>query len=277
MNVSNSTFVDAKKNTIVVALSKLRNLSSLNVSGTEFNRTSLEMIMDDLPMLENLDISNTKVRDISSLLKAKSRLKSLSIAELKLAPCGGSPSEHIEILAQLENLRHLDISDKIDNQNDLFETTIPNAKLRLSDFLEHCNCVKGLPKLVSLDISGNLYYFRSTYFKKLYIYQLFCNLGTNFYSYSGRELASVDFLLRFLAQHPKLSFLGLMMNDLSAHPVFTNNENLTVTGKANEKQVLEALRRYHYRPKYIEKALYHLFQLTNVRIDLIISNLVYRS
>ena len=159
MNVSNSTFVDAKKNTIVVALSKLRNLSSLNVSGTEFNRTSLEMIMDDLPMLENLDISNTKVRDISSLLKAKSRLKSLSIAELKLAPCGGSPSEHIEILAQLENLRHLDISDKIDNQNDLFETTIPNAKLRLSDFLEHCNCVKGLPKLVSLDISGNLYLF----------------------------------------------------------------------------------------------------------------------
>ena len=68
-----------------------------------------------------------------------------------------------------------------------------------------------------------------------------------------------------------------MMNDLSAHPVFTNNENLTVTGKANEKQVLEALRRYHYRPKYIEKALYHLFQLTNVRILLIISILVYRS
>lgn len=110
---------------------------------------------------------------------------------------------------------------------------------------------------------------------------LFVNLQTIFnldsFLFSGRELASVDFLLRFLAQHPKLSFLGLMMNDLSAHPVFMNNENLTVTGKANEKQVLEALRRYHYRPKYIEKALYHLFQLTNVRIDLIISNLVYRS
>ena len=71
LNVSNSTFVDAKKNTIVVSLSKLRNLSSLNVSGTEFNRTSLEMIMEDLPMLENLDVSNTKVRDISSLLKVE--------------------------------------------------------------------------------------------------------------------------------------------------------------------------------------------------------------
>ena len=158
LNVSNSTFVDAKKNTIVVALSKLRNLTSLNVSGTEFNRTSLEMIMDDLPMLEKLDVSNTKVRDISSLLKAKDRLKSLSIAELKLVPQGGTPSDHIEILAQLEELRHLDISDKIDNQNDLFETTIPNAKLNLSDFLEHCNCLKALPKLVSLDISGNVFF-----------------------------------------------------------------------------------------------------------------------
>ena len=158
LNVSNSTFVDAKKNTIVVALSKLRHLTSLNVSGTEFNRTSLEMIMDDLPMLEKLDVSNTKVRDISSLLKAKDRLKSLSIAELKLVPRGGTPSDHIEILAQLEELRHLDISDKIDNQNDLFETTIPNAKLNLSDFLEHCNCLKALPKLVSLDISGNVFF-----------------------------------------------------------------------------------------------------------------------
>ena len=90
----------------------------------------------------------------STSLKAKDRLKSLSIAELKLVPRGGNPSEHIEILAQLENLRHLDISDKIDNQNDLFETTIPNAKLNLSDFLEHCNCMRALPQLVSLDISG---------------------------------------------------------------------------------------------------------------------------
>ena len=43
----------------------------------------------------------------SLLSKAKDRLRSLSIAELKLVPRGGNPSEHIEILAQLENLRHL--------------------------------------------------------------------------------------------------------------------------------------------------------------------------
>ena len=93
----------------------------------------------------------------SLLSKAKDRLRSLSIAELKLVPRGGNPSEHIEILAQLENLRHLDISDKIDNQNDLFETTIPNAKLNLSDFLEHCNCTRALPQLVSFDISGKIF------------------------------------------------------------------------------------------------------------------------
>ena len=45
----------------MVALSKLQSLTSLNVSWTEFNRSSLEMIVEDLPLLENLDISVTKV------------------------------------------------------------------------------------------------------------------------------------------------------------------------------------------------------------------------
>ena len=67
------------------------------------------MIMDDLPMLEKLDVSNTKVRDISSLLKAKDRLKSLSIAELKLVPRGGTPSDHIEILSAGRSCGNLEI------------------------------------------------------------------------------------------------------------------------------------------------------------------------
>ena len=46
LNVFNSTFVDGQKHTIVVALTQLRNLASLNVSGTEFNKSSLEMIME---------------------------------------------------------------------------------------------------------------------------------------------------------------------------------------------------------------------------------------
>ena len=67
LNVSNSTFVDANKHANVVGISKLKNLTSLNVSGTEFNKNNLDMIMDDLPYLEHLDISNTKVKDISGV------------------------------------------------------------------------------------------------------------------------------------------------------------------------------------------------------------------
>lgn len=236
LNVSNSTFVNAQKHTIVVALLKLPNLTSLNVSGTEFNKTSLDMVMEDLHKLEHLDISNTKVRDISALLKAKNRLKSLSVAQLKL---NGLPSlnSQVEILAQMEQLRHLDISDNKDNRNELFAFEADD-KFKVSDFLEQC--CRGLPYLVSLDLSG-------------------------------REISSIDLLIRFISHHPQLSFIGLMQNDLCLHPYFTNpaaaenHQNLVITGRANEQQVLEALRRYHHRPTFIQKALYHLFSLTQVR------------
>ena len=58
-NVANSTFVDSYKFCVVVALAKLRNLQALNVSRTEFNRTSLELVVD-LPKLESLNISCTQ-------------------------------------------------------------------------------------------------------------------------------------------------------------------------------------------------------------------------
>lgn len=65
LDVTGSTFVDANKYTIVVSLSKLKLLRTLNVSGTEFNRAALEMIVTDLPHLENLDLSCTKVSIIA--------------------------------------------------------------------------------------------------------------------------------------------------------------------------------------------------------------------
>ena len=46
------------------------------------------------------------------------------------------------------------------------------------------------------------------------------------------------------------------------HPLFSQTETLTVTGRANEKQILASLKRYIHRPAYIQKALYHLFNLT---------------
>ena len=61
LNVSNSTFMDSNKFCVVVALAKLRNLQVLNVSNTEFSKNSLELVVEDLPLLDTLDISQTKV------------------------------------------------------------------------------------------------------------------------------------------------------------------------------------------------------------------------
>ena len=84
LNVSNSTFMDSNKYCVVVALAKLRNLQVLNVSNTEFSKASLDLVVEDLPLLETLDISQTKVNDITPLRKCKDRLKSLSLYGCKL-------------------------------------------------------------------------------------------------------------------------------------------------------------------------------------------------
>jgi hypothetical protein len=147
LNVSNSTFVDQNKYTIVMALSKLHNLTSLNVSGSEFNKTSLEMVIEDLPFLDTLDISNTKVTEITALKKAKNRLKYLAMYGLKL-PGNNTASElTINVLIELDQLRHLDVSD--DNDPHPFEEIA--GRIRVSDFLVHNTA---LPHLNSLDISG---------------------------------------------------------------------------------------------------------------------------
>lgn len=52
---------------VVISLSKLRNLRVLNVSFTEFDTHSLEIVANDLPHLSILDISQTRVADISAL------------------------------------------------------------------------------------------------------------------------------------------------------------------------------------------------------------------
>lgn len=51
--------------------------------------------------------------------------------------------------------------------------------------------------------------------------------------------------------------------------ILTKNliSNLQVTGEANEKQILEALRRYVLRAVYVQKSLYTLFRLTQVMLE----------
>jgi len=230
LNVANSTFVDANKYCVVVALSKLKHLQTLNVSNTEFNKTSLELVVEDLGLLENLDISLTKVNDITPLRKCKERLKSLNLYGLKLP--GSSSDTVVSVLAELKELVHLDISDE--KEEHPLEILAPGTKFRIRPLLQRFD---SLPKLISFDISG-------------------------------KEEILIHELSEFLSHHSYLLFLGLVLTDACKDDVFTEatheqfRPNLVVSGFASEGQILEALKRYVTRPQYVQKTLYHLFRMT---------------
>ena len=144
LNVSNNTFLNNAKFCVVVALSKLRSLHSLNVSYTEFNKHGLEIIAEDLPCLASLDISSTPISDISPLRKCKDRLKSLSMYRLLLP----SSEEAVSVLSELPHLRHLDISGDALGQSFI---SVHPAQFQISAFLERKSAN---PNLRALDISG---------------------------------------------------------------------------------------------------------------------------
>ena len=145
LNVSFSTFLSTERVRVVIALSKLRNLRCLDVSFTEFNSQALEIVAEDLPLLESLNISVTMVTDITPLKKCKDRLKFLDMYNLKIFPS----SKYLSILSELINLKHLDISDERD---ELHGPEIDSAiSIAFSDFFSNPSC---LPELTSLDISG---------------------------------------------------------------------------------------------------------------------------
>ncbi|WAR24138.1 ZYG11-like protein [Mya arenaria] len=147
LNVSNSTFLNSTKFCVVVSLSKLRNLVSLNVSRTEFNKHGLEIIAEDLPKLENLDISVTPIDDISALRKCKERLKFLSMYSLRAA----QTSDMVPVLSELTKLVHLDVSDDSFQTVHSILSTTPPQKFKVANLLSKTSC---LPRLSSLDISG---------------------------------------------------------------------------------------------------------------------------
>lgn len=84
LDVSCCTFVDSSKMAVMISLSCLRSLRSLNVSYTEFNNHGLEIVVEDLRHLECLDISETRVSEISPLRKCRNRLKALVMHNLRV-------------------------------------------------------------------------------------------------------------------------------------------------------------------------------------------------
>jgi len=227
LHVANCTFLDSAKVCVVVSLSKMRNLQILDVSNTEFNRHGLEIIAEDLPNLESVDISSTPVNDLSPLLKCKNRLKSLSMYNLRAS----HTADVVPVLCELHMLRHLDVSDDFSVQQ--FVNLQP-VKFAVCDLLS-AGAGDALPHLASLDISG-------------------------------KEGISDALLRGFVDAHPDLSFLGLALTDACEIPVLTEPKckHMKVTGEATEGQILEALRRYSTRPVYVQKSLFHLFSITQV-------------
>ncbi|KAK3611985.1 hypothetical protein CHS0354_011644 [Potamilus streckersoni] len=229
LNVSNSTFVNSTKFCVVVSLSKLRSLQSLNVSNTEFNKHGLEIIAEDLPCLESLDISSTAIDDILPLRKCKERLKYLSMYQLRAA----HTCDIVSVLCELTKLVHLDASDDT-YQSVQSVINLHPSKFKISDLLSRTHC---LPKLVSLDISG-------------------------------KEGLKEPLLIEFLKSHPGIRYLGLALTPACKYSIFLDNHEseikreITVTGEADEKQILECLRRYANRPIYVQRSLYTLFSFT---------------
>jgi Zyg-11 family protein len=224
VNFSKCTFIDMQRHSLMVKITNLKNLRSLNLSHTELNQLTFQMVCEDLRSLEKLDISGTSVKDLNPLLLLSKHLISLSISDLSQA------KNYVSTLSQLQQLRHLDVSvfnEKLDN---LTESGCQVVKL-VED-------VSSLPNLLSLDVSG------------------------------WRDFIPVETLHRFVEAHPKLEFLGIVLNECTFDPIFscitTHRHGLTVAGLGNENQIRITLKKYWERSNYVQKALYHLFQLTNL-------------
>ncbi|XP_059151723.1 protein zyg-11 homolog B-like [Physella acuta] len=229
LNVSRNTFLNNSKFCVVVSLSKLRNLHTLNVSFTEFNRHGLEIIAEDLPCLEVLDISCTEINDISPLRKCKNRLKSLSMYNLQLH----KNSDPIGVVSDLVHLVQLDVSN--DATRESIITSVATERFQVPEYLSRCETN---PNLISVDVSG------------------------------AADVAPC-IVESFLEKHPKLNFFGLALTSISEYEMFQpesswhrSHADLKISGESTEAQIMESLRRYLPRSTYMQKALFKLFNLS---------------
>lgn len=238
LSVAKGSFMDCSRYCVVVTLSKLRALHTLNVSGTEFNKHGLEIVVEDLPLLENLDISCTRVDDITPLRKCKNRLKTLTMYNIKISVYGSL----IPVLLELNELRNLDISDEKDTY--ALEMFAPK-KQKIGHFLKAVHC---MPHLTSLDLSGK----------------------DEINPKDLKEFIKAHPHLKFLGLvHSDTCYEDSLINPANKD----YKPDLVVSGTATESQILEALRRYTCRSVYVQKCLFNLFRLTpnfcETRIDVI--------
>uniref|UniRef100_A0A8C2FDU5 Zyg-11 homolog (C. elegans) n=1 Tax=Cyprinus carpio TaxID=7962 RepID=A0A8C2FDU5_CYPCA len=117
--------------------SAMQGLRALSVSSVDFYDSGLVDVCG-LPRLESLDISNTSVTNLTPLLGLRSRLRYLTMHQLKRLEM--TTAQLLAVLSQLEGLQHLDISDDKQFTSDVARQLLETPGI--------------LPQLVSLDVSG---------------------------------------------------------------------------------------------------------------------------
>lgn len=123
-----------------------------------------------------------------------------------------------------------------------------------------------------------------------------------FYWISWNNLVFQSLFREYVNCHSKLNFLGLALTEYCEYSMFTNDQSpdfigtmtvstatvqlqvvsttteqiyrqklnlvfpIQVSGEADERQIMEALRRYVSRCVYVQKSLYTLFRLTQIML-----------
>ncbi|XP_018654911.1 hypothetical protein Smp_157770 [Schistosoma mansoni] len=131
LNISGTSILCETHLPILVALGRFKNLSVLNASRTELSTQCLQIIADDLLNLRYLNISRTRVTDITPLLNIRDRLNGLIMHRLQL-----ERTEDIAKLlctvVELNQLRILDVSDKPRNSVGRYEVALLESHPRLT-------------------------------------------------------------------------------------------------------------------------------------------------
>ncbi|XP_043914059.1 protein zer-1 homolog [Protopterus annectens] len=192
---------------------------------------NVDLLLRPLTSLSSLDLSKVPLKNITFLTQWKERLTSLVLYNIDLS------EDHIRVILQLCNLRHLDIS-----RERLSIYKFKPTKKVLSML------VQNLTNLVSLDMSGHV---------------MLENCGVNEMDEEPGQPStdpSKSSIIPFRILKKPLQFLGLFDTSLCS---LKNIPAYKVTGGKNEDQILNAIEAYtEYRPEIASRALNHLFDIT---------------
>ncbi|KAM6431524.1 protein zer-1 homolog [Python bivittatus] len=210
-----------------------RRLRFLNL-GRMIEGINVESLLRPLASLTALDLSWIQLNDIHFLTQWKDSLASLVLYNMDLS------EEHIQVIAQLRKLRHLDISR--DRLSSYYKFKLTRKVLNLF--------VENLSNLTSLDISGHTMLENCT---------VAC-LDEKADQASTNPAKSSIAPFRNLKK--PLQFLGLFevsLCRLSHIPAYK------VTGDKNEEQVLNAIEAYtEHRPEITSQAINLLFDIARI-------------